>query len=360
MKAGTKLLTRVLSLLIVAGVLFVVQAPVAHAAPPPPDVGLAIMDPTAVPPPVNRSNPTTVTIDLVAKEVIAELAPGKKAWLWTFNGTVPGPMIRVMEGDTLVINLKNELIGNLEPHNVDFHAAMGPGGGAAVTNVEPGETKTLRFKALRAGAYIYHCAGEGMPWEHVAYGMYGLIMVEPQGGLPKVDREFYIGQSDWYVKPNDERAFLAPDVLILDEAKASAEHPDYFTFNGHTKALTEKMPLMANQGDKVRFFFVTGGPNIASNWHIIGTIFDKVYTGHPKKFMENEETVVVPPGSAAVFELATPVPGQYLLVDHALWRVPKGAAGILQVMPTVPPSDSDPTGSWPTDIFYPPAFGPSH
>ncbi len=334
-----------------------------------PVVANVAKNPTDVPAPISRVMPTTVTVDLEAREVVGEIAPGKTAWFWTFNGTVPGPMIRVMEGDTVVINLTNNL-ENVEPHNIDFHAAMGPGGGAAVTNVEPGETKTLTFKAIRTGAYIYHCAGEGMPWEHVSYGMYGLIMVEPKGGLPRVDKEFYVGQSDWYLIENsasaEPRDFLAPDVLVLDEDKALAEHPDLFTFNGHQNALTDPMlygeSIRVDITDKlkpkqVRFFFVTGGPNIGSNWHIIGQIFDRVYTGSPKTAVDNEETVYVAPGSAAVFELTAMVPGKYLLVDHALWRVPKGAAGFLWVDPQCLDAS---TCAWPSEIYSPPATGSGH
>lgn len=308
----------------------------------------AAKDPTDLPPPIRRSKTKTVTVDLYAEEVITEIEEGKKAWVWTFNGTVPGPMIRVMQGDTVVINLTNNL-HNEEPHNIDLHASMGPGGGGDVTNVEPGETRTFSFKARRQGAYIYHCAAEGMPWEHVAYGMYGLIMVEPKGGLKKVDKEFYIGQSDWYHDALGNPGHLIPDdVNVLDEEKALAEHPSLFSFNGHKHALTRPdlfgETIRADQGDKVRFFFVTGGPNIGSNWHIIGTIFDKVYKGHVKDATRNEETVYVAPGSAAVFELSTPVPGQFLIVDHALFRVPKGAGGFMHV---------DQTGDWPDDLYYP-------
>jgi len=308
----------------------------------------AAKDPTDLPPPIKRKKPKTVTVDLFAEEVITEIEPGKKAWVWTFNGTVPGPMIRVMEGDTVVINLTNDL-GNEEPHNIDLHAAMGPGGGAVVTNVEPGETRTFSFKAVRQGSYIYHCAAEGMPWEHVAYGMFGMIVVEPKGGLKKVDREFYIGQSDWYHDALSDGAHGIPtDVYVLDEEKAGEEHSSLFTFNGHKYALADPAlygeTIRAEQHDKVRFFFVTGGPNIGSNWHIIGTIFDKVYTGHVKDATRNEETVYVPPGSATVFELSTPVPGEFLIVDHALFRVPKGAGGLMHV---------DQVEDWPDDLYSP-------
>lgn len=356
-------------LIVLIAIVATISAPVSAGPRMVPVVANVAKNPADLPPPISRIMPATVTVNLEAQEVVGEIAPGKTAWFWTFNGTIPGPMIRVMEGDTVVINLTNNL-ENVEPHNIDFHAAMGPGGGAAVTNVEPGETKTLTFKAMRAGAYIYHCAGEGLPWEHVSYGMYGLIMVEPKGGLPKVDKEFYIGQSDWYLIENsasvEPRDFLAPDVLVLDEDKTLAEHPDMFTFNGHQNALTDPMlygeTIRVDITNKlkpkqVRFFFVTGGPNIGSNWHIIGQIFDRVYTGSPKTSVENEETVYVAPGSAAVFELTAMVPGKYLLVDHALWRVPKGAAGFLWVDPQCLDAS---TCAWPSEIYSPPATGTGH
>jgi nitrite reductase (NO-forming) len=332
-----------------------------------------IKNPTEVGMPVwPRNFPKTVTFNLVAKEVVAEIDAGDPAagiaprrhLFWTFAelgkpATVPGPMLRAMKGDTVVINLTNELVnagrGNVEPHNIDFHATMGPGGGAAVTNVAPGETKTLSFKALRTGAYIYHCAGEGKPWEHLAHGMYGLIVIEPVGGLPPYEREFYVGQAEWYlgaqpVAASDPANVTggAADYYTLDDALADDERPNLYTFNGHRSALVAN-PLQALQNDRVRIFFVNGGPNKISNFHIIGQIFDKVAVGAPRTGTMNEETMAVTPGSAAMFELDALVPGRYLLVDHALFRVPKGAAGFLQVQPLVP-------GLWPTRIYAPPAF----
>jgi nitrite reductase (NO-forming) len=295
-------------------------------------------NPAEVPPRITRSKPETVTIDLVAREVIAEISPGKKFVFWTFAekksgavgpGTVPGPMIRVMEGDTVVINLTNDL-HNEAAHNLDFHSGFG----AMLEDLAPGETGTLTFKARREGAYIYHCGAEGKPWEHVAYGMYGLMMVEPAGGLSKVDREFYLGQSEWYMKPGIEDH---PDIegYSLDEEKAMAERPDCFTFNGHTSALASPSmygnAVTASKGDKVRIFFVAGGPNLGSNFHIIGLIFDRVYPGHHDDYIRNEETVHVPPGSAVVIELKALEQGDFVIVDHALYRVARGAKGILRV-----------------------------
>lgn len=315
------------------------------------------------------ASPQRVAVTLTAKEVVADIAPGKQFWFWTWNGTVPGPMVRAMEGDTLDLTICNDA-ENIEPHNVDFHAVLGPGGGAAVTNVEVGECKSASFKLTRSGAFIYHCAGEGMPWEHVAHGMYGLILVEPRGGLQPANREFYIGQSDWYLTdaPVTNPEVAGVPFYDLDDAKASNEFPvTAYTFNGHTTALGGIHKLHARQDDTVRFFFVTGGPNVASNWHIIGTVFDRVFKGDLAAPAErNEETVVVPPGSAAVFEMTMPVPGRYLIVDHALYRVPKGAAGVLDVMGRPDPTCDPATGavlnagSWPLGIYSPATCGSGH
>lgn len=288
------------------------------------DVQNVVRDPADVPPPITRTEPTTVEITLTVKELSAELADGTSYTFWTFDGTVPGPMLRVMEGDTVVVTLVNPR-ENKVGHNIDLHAVNGPGGGAAVTTVEPGETKTFSFKALNPGIYIYHCAYPP-PWHHIAQGMYGAILVEPRGGMPAVDREFYVIQGEWYTAG----AFGEKGHQAFSNAKALAEQPEYFTFNGHTAALTQLYSMQANVGETVRLFFGVGGPNVGSNFHVIGEIFDVVYSGSPDTFIANEETWYVPPGSASVFEFKLDVPGNYLLVDHALFRASKGAAGVLQ------------------------------
>jgi nitrite reductase (NO-forming) len=197
---------------------------------------------------------------------------------------------------------------------------------------------------LNNGAYVYHCAF-APPYFHIAQGMYGAIVVEPQGGLPPVDREFYVMQGEWYTrgKYGDQgfQEFSGP--------KAEAEQPEYFTFNGRTDALTKLFPLHASAGETVRVFFGNGGPNSGSNFHISGEIFDKAYSGAAETFVKNEETWYVPPGSVSTFEFKLDEPGQYLLVDHALWRVAKGALGILTV-----------DGEWQDSIYSPPAAGESH
>ncbi|WP_051906305.1 multicopper oxidase domain-containing protein [Methylomarinum vadi] len=304
----------------------------------PPEVDHVAKNPTEVPAPINRKSPTHLTFDLHPKEVLTDIdGSGAYAWVWTFNGTVPGPMLRVMEGDSVTINIINDA-NNVEPHNIDLHAALAPGGGAVFTEAEPGETKSFTFVATRQGTYIYHCAAEGQAWEHIAYGMFGLIVVEPRGGLPPVDKEFYIGQSEWYLNhvPNDKTNAhgLPTNTLMLDEQQALTERPNFFSFNGHKNALTNANihgdAMHAQIGDTVRFFFVNGGPNIGSNWHIIGTIFDKTYQGHFSNPLVNQETEYVAPGSAAMFELEAKEPGTYLLLDHAIFRASNGALGYLQ------------------------------
>ncbi|MSP14192.1 MAG: nitrite reductase, copper-containing [Chloroflexi bacterium] len=301
------------------------------------------INPANVPPPINRTQPATVKFTLTTKEVTAQLADGATYDFWTFDGTVPGPLLRVMEGDTVELTLVNPATSK-SGHNIDLHAVNGPGGGAAVTNVAPGESKTFTFKALNPGAYVYHCAF-APPMHHIAQGMYGAIVVEPKGGLPKVDREFYIIQGDWYTtgKVGDQGH------MAFSGDKALAEQPEFITFNGHVDALTKLFPLEAKVGEKIRIFFGVGGPNVGSNFHIIGEIFDKVYSGSPDTYTAKEETWYVPPGSVSTFEMTLNEPGNYTIVDHALYRVLKGAAGLLKV-----------SGAWNPDVYMPPADGVSH
>jgi nitrite reductase (NO-forming) len=301
-------------------------------------------DPSIVPEPITRTTTTTVKVTLTVKELTAELADGVTYDFWTFDGTVPGPMIRAMVGDTIELTLVNPAT-NSAPHNIDLHAVNGPGGGAAVTNVNPGESKTFSFKALNAGIFVYHCAAPP-PWHHIAQGMYGAILIEPAGGLPRVDREFYVMQGDWYTTgANGDQGHQ-----MFSNAKAMAEQPEYFTFNGRTDALAKLFPLHAQVGETVRLFFGVGGPNVGSNFHIIGEVFDKVFTGgFDAPVTTDEETWYTPPGSVAMFEFHLDEPGQYVLVDHALYRAGKGALGLMMV-----------DGAWDATIYSPEAKGASH
>jgi nitrite reductase (NO-forming) len=284
-------------------------------------------EPTDLPPPIGKRDPQTVRVDLVSVEVEGRLAESTTFGYWTFNGKVPGPFIRVRVGDTVDIHLKNSPDSAMM-HSVDFHATTGPGGGAAALQVEPGKEKSMTWKALVPGLYVYHCATP-MVSEHIANGMYGLILVEPEDGLPKVDREFYIMQGEIYTDvPYGQHGSAEFSV-----EKLLNERPEYFVFNGSVGALTKLHPLRAKVGDTVRIFFGVGGPNFTSSFHVIGEIFDRVYMlgGLQSPPLEGIQTVSVAPGGAAITEFKTKVPGNYTIVDHALARMERGLVGILSV-----------------------------
>lgn len=292
-----------------------------------PDLPSVSLPPDEVPSPVTRTAPDRVAVELVTTEVQAKLADNSTYTFWTFNDTVPGPMLRVRAGDTLDVTLRNEA-SSQNAHSVDFHAATGPGGGAVYTQARPGETKTFSFKALSPGVYVYHCATPSVP-HHISNGMYGLIVVEPEEGLPPVDREFYIMQGEIYTA----EAFGQRGHLSFSDDKMLNEQPEYFIFNGSVGALSEEHPLRANVGETVRIFFGVGGPNFTSSFHVIGEIFDRVYnlgslTDPP---LTNVQSVIVPTGGSAVVEFTVDVPGRYILVDHSLSRSERGLVGHLEV-----------------------------
>ncbi|HXX02837.1 MAG TPA: copper-containing nitrite reductase [Xanthobacteraceae bacterium] len=284
-------------------------------------------EPADLPPPIGKREPRTVRVDLLSVEVEGRLAEGTTFGYWTFNGKVPGPFIRVRVGDTVDIHLKNSADSAMI-HSVDFHATTGPGGGAAVLQVDPGQEKSMTWKALIPGLYVYHCATP-MVSEHIANGMYGLILVEPENGLPQVEHEFYVMQGEIYTDiPYGQHGSAEFSV-----EKLLNEHPEYFVFNGSVGALTKLHPLKAKVGDIVRIFFGVGGPNFTSSFHVIGEIFDKVYPlgGLESPPLEGIQTVSVAPGGAVITEFKTKVPGNYTLVDHALARLERGLVGILSV-----------------------------
>ncbi|WP_454001995.1 copper-containing nitrite reductase [Afipia felis] len=283
--------------------------------------------PTDLPPPVGKRDPKTVRLDLFTVEMEGRLAEGTTFNYWTFNGKVPGPMVRVRVGDTVDVHLKNAADSNMI-HSVDFHAATGPGGGAAALQVDPGKEKSMTFKALKPGLYVYHCATP-MVAEHIANGMYGMILVEPEEGLTKVDHEFYVMQGEIYT----DSPFGQHGSQEFSVEKLLAEKPEYFVFNGSVGAITKLHPLHAKVGETVRIFFGVGGPNFTSSFHVIGEIFDKVYNfgGVISPPLEGIQTVTVPPGGAVITEFKLDVPGGYTLVDHALSRAERGLAGLLVV-----------------------------
>lgn len=285
-----------------------------------------LVAPPYLPAPITRKTAAKVVIDLTIEEVEREIAPGSSYTFWTFGGTVPGKMMRVREGDTVELHLKN-LASNKMPHNIDLHAVTGPGGGAPQTLVAPGNQAVFTFKALNPGLYVYHCATAPVGM-HVANGMYGMILVEPKAGLPKVDREYYVMQGDFYTTTSYRAGGLQP----FDMQKAVDEKPTYVLFNGADRALTGKNSLAAKAGEKVRLYFGVGGPNLTSSFHIIGAIFDRVYTEGGTKVQENVQTTMVPAGGSTIVELTPKVPGNLTLVDHSLTRAfNKGAIGLIAV-----------------------------
>lgn len=283
--------------------------------------------PPMVPAPLNRDYATTVTVDLDVIEKEMEIADGTTYEFWTFGGTVPGSFIRVREGDRVVFNLTNAADSKV-PHNIDLHAVTGPGGGAAATIVMPGEGASFEFAALNPGLYVYHCAMPGMVGTHIANGMYGLILVEDADNpLPAVDREYYVMQGDFYTKGGfGEKGFQA-----FDFAKASAEAPEYVVFNGRVGAMSGENMLEAEVGETVRLYVGNGGPNLSSSFHVIGEVFDNVYVEGGSRLNHNVQTTNVPAGGATITEFRVDVPGQFHMVDHAIFRAQKGALGTLEV-----------------------------
>ncbi|ASP16873.1 copper-containing nitrite reductase [Neisseria sp. 23W00296] len=278
------------------------------------------------PPPVNRDHAALVKVKMETVEKTMKMADGVDYTYWTFNGDVPGQMIRVREGDTVEVEFSNNPTSTV-PHNVDFHAATGQGGGAEASFTAPGRTSTFRWKAKQAGLYIYHCAVAPVGM-HIGNGMYGLVLVEPKEGLPKVDKEFYIVQGDFYTKGKYGEPGLQP--FSMD--KAIREDADYVVFNGHVGAIAGDKALKAKVGDTVRMFVGNGGPNLVSSFHVIGEIFDKVYVEAGKLVNENVQSTLIPAGGAAIIEFKVDTTGSFTIVDHSIFRAfNKGALGQLVV-----------------------------
>lgn len=270
-----------------------------------------------------------IRIYLKTQEVISQLGPDIYQNYWTFSKQVPGPMLRIREGDTVEVTLEND-ITSLHNHNIDLHAVTGTGGGASLTNVAPGETKTFRFKALNPGLYIYHCAMPNVS-SHNSHGQYGLIMVDPidpRVALSKVDKEFYVVQGEFYSTGGIGKRGL----LQFDSEGLINGTPTYVVFNGKIESVPR---LHAKVGDRVRMYVGNGGVNLISSFHVIGEIFDTVYPegaiGASSTKLQNVQTTAVLPGGSSIVEFKVDVPGKFLLVDHALARMNKGAWAVLEV-----------------------------
>jgi nitrite reductase (NO-forming) len=291
-----------------------------------------VRSPLEVPVAIGQRAPRLVKHRIETVEVDGRLDDGTTFTYWTFGSKVPGPMLRVKQGDTVELTLANAA-DSKAIHSIDLHAVTGGHGGGADTQVAPGQEKTIRFKALRPGLYVYHCATASIP-HHISAGMYGMILVEPPEGLPKVDREFYVMQADLYTT----HAKGTKGHQAYDATRADDERPTYFTFNGTVGALTKEHAMTAKVGETIRVYFGVGGPNKVSSFHVIGEIFDTVYRdGSISSPMRDVQTTLVAPGGATIVDLKLDYPGNYLLVDHALSRVGKGLAAAINVS-----GDADP------------------
>lgn len=282
--------------------------------------------PPFVPAPVGDRPAKKLLLEMEILEKEGEMADGVKYVYWTFGGSVPGSFIRTRVGDEVEFTLSNHPENKL-PHNIDLHAVTGPGGGATSSFVAPGHKKTFSFKTLNPGLYVYHCATAPVGM-HIANGMYGLILVEPEGGLPPVDKEYYIMQGDFYTAGENGE----PGLQAFDMKKAVDEDADYVVFNGKVGALTGDNAITANVGETVRLYVGNGGPNLTSSFHVIGEIFDNVHVEGGDLINTNVQTTSIPAGGAAIVDFKVDVPGTFILVDHAIFRAfNKGALGMLKV-----------------------------
>jgi nitrite reductase (NO-forming) len=324
------------AILAVSAVAFSLASPrsaMDHAVPATPELAevrgveqAELTAPPFVPAPITRDHATRVVVDLEVIEKKMELADGVEYTMWTFGGTVPGRFIRVREGDLVEFHMKNHPDNDM-PHNIDLHAVTGPGGGAKASLTMPGNETTFEFRALNPGLYVYHCATAPVGI-HIANGMYGLILVEPEEGLPEVDREYYVMQGEFYTTGG----FMEKGHQPFDMDKALDEDPDYVVFNGGVGSLTGESTLKAEKGETVRLFVGNGGPNLTSSFHVIGEIFDNVYAEGGTAVTHNVQTTSIPAGGSAITEYRVDVPGDFILVDHAIFRAfNKGALGMMEV-----------------------------
>ena len=282
--------------------------------------------PPYVPTPVGNRPAKKLIVNMEILEQEGTMTDGVKYIYWTFGGSVPGSFIRTRVGDEVEFTLSNHPDNKL-PHNIDLHAVTGPGGGATSSFVAPGHKKTFSFKTLNPGLYVYHCATAPVGM-HIANGMYGLILVEPEGGLPKVDKEYYIMQGDFYTKGENGD----PGLQAFDMKKAIEEDADYVVFNGKVGSLTGDNAITANVGETVRLYVGNGGPNLVSSFHVIGEIFDRVNVEGGSAINENVQTTLIPAGGASIVEFKVDVPGTFIIVDHSIFRAfNKGALGMLKV-----------------------------
>jgi len=263
-----------------------------------------------------------VKVHMTLKDMVVEIAPGVKYNTWAFDGHgAPGPVVHVREGQTVEMTLTN---GGAIPHSIDFHAArIAPN--VAFRDVAPGESFTFRFQATDSGVFMYHC-GTKPVLAHIANGMYGAIVVDPATPLPKADKEYVLVASEWYLNGDG-----VSQPASLDMAKAREMQPDWTTFNGYANQYVTH-PLTADPGETVRFYVVAAGPTLDTNFHVVGTLLDRAWVnGDMSQFQRNVQTVGVPAGGGAVFDVKIDDEGLYPFVSHAFAHVDLGQVGLLKV-----------------------------
>jgi nitrite reductase (NO-forming) len=263
-----------------------------------------------------------VKVHMTLKDMVVEIAPGVKYNTWAFDGHgAPGPVVHVRQGQTVEMTLTN---GGAIPHSIDFHAArIAPN--VAFRDVQPGDSFTFRFKANDPGVFMYHC-GTKPVLAHIANGMYGAIVVDPATPLPKADKEYVLVGSEWYLNGDG-----VSEPASLDMAKAREMQPDWTTFNGYANQYVTH-PLTADPGQTVRFYVVAAGPTLDTNFHVVGTILDRAWVnGDMSQFQKGVQTVGVPAGGGAVFDVKIDKEGLYPFVSHAFAHVDLGQVGLLKI-----------------------------
>jgi nitrite reductase (NO-forming) len=303
----------------------------------------------------------TKEIRLDTTHKIIEIAPGVKFSAWTFGDQVPGPVVRVRVGDRIRFSMTNrsdeampgvQLTAAPMMHSMDFHAAM-VAPNDKYRSIAPGQTISFEFTANYPGVFMYHC-GTPMVLEHIASGMYGMVIVEPRGGYPtKVDREYAIIQSEFYTKPDPQKRKVDGQPLyVLDLDRVRAKAPTYTVFNGRYNGMVDH-PLPAKPMERVRLFVLNVGPSNTSSFHVVGTIFDRVWIdGNPDNQMRGMQTVLLGSSSGAIVEFTIPEAGNYAMVDHHFANASQGAIGVIAAG-APPGSDTEhhniPATSAPTD-----------
>jgi nitrite reductase (NO-forming) len=311
--------------------------------------------------PLEAGETKEVRLDTTHK--VIDIAPGVKFSAWTFGDQTPGPVVRARVGDRVKFSMTNR---SDEPvpgvrvtsapmmHSMDFHAAM-VAPDDKYRSIGPGQTIDFEFTPNYPGVFMYHC-GTPMVLEHIAAGMYGMVIVEPREGYPtKVDREYAIVQSEFYTKrdPQQREVDGAP-LYVLDGERVRSKAPTYTVFNGRYNRFVDE-PLQAKAGERVRLFVLNVGPSNTSSFHVVGTIFDRVWIeGNPDNQFRGMQTVLLGSSSGAIVEFMVPEAGEYIMVDHHFANASQGAVGMIaahgeQGPASVPEHHNIPATAVPTD-----------